>query len=55
MNVKTDMRLEKKVSKSGNEYTVLVIKLTPTYEKTIFLDSAEIELLNMYLSSLKNN
>lgn len=42
-----EYRIEKRISKSNNEYTVLIIKLTPTYEKTIFLDSAEIELLKM--------
>lgn len=31
--------------KSGNDYQVVVIKLTPTYEKLVFLDKAEIELL----------
>ncbi len=42
-----EYRIEKKISKSGNEYTVLIIKLTPTYEKQIFLDNAEIELLKL--------
>ena len=37
--------LETKVSKKGNEYQVLVIKLTNNYEKLVFLDKAEIELL----------
>lgn len=42
-----EYRIEKKISKTGNEYTVLVLKLTPTYEKQIFLDNAEIELLRL--------
>lgn len=38
--------IETRVSQKGNEYTVLVLKLTPTYTKSVFLDKAEIELLN---------
>jgi len=37
--------LETRTSQKGNEYQVLVIKLTDTYEKLVFLDKAEIELL----------
>ena len=37
--------LEEKTSKSGNNYQVLVIHLTDTYEKLVFLEKAEIELL----------
>lgn len=37
--------LETRVSNKGNKYEVLVIKLTPNYEKLVFLDKAEIELL----------
>ncbi len=33
-------------AKKGTTYKVVVIKLTPTYEKLVFLDKAEIELLN---------
>lgn len=39
--------LETRLSKSGNTYEVLVIKLTDTYEKLVFLDKAELELLNV--------
>ena len=39
--------LETKISKSGNEYEVLVIKLTDTYEKLVFLEKSEIELLRL--------
>lgn len=40
--------LETRVSKkTGRVYQCLVIKLTDTYEKVIFLDSAEIELIKM--------
>lgn len=38
--------LEEKVSKAGNPYSVLVIHLTDTYQKFVYLDKAEIELLN---------
>lgn len=41
--------LETRISeKKGTEYKVLVIKLTDTYEKLVFLDKAEMELLNVY-------
>lgn len=40
--------LETRVSKkSGKTYQCIVIKLTDTYEKIIFLDNAEIELIKM--------
>lgn len=39
--------LEERVSKKGSTYTALVVKLTDTCEKVIFLESAEIELLKM--------
>ena len=39
--------LETRTSKKGNDYQVLVIKLTDNYEKLVFLDSAEIELLKL--------
>lgn len=37
--------LETRTSKKGNDYQVLVIKLTDNYEKLVFLEPAEIELL----------
>lgn len=42
---KVDARLETRVSQKGNTYTAVFIKITPTYEKTVFLSPAEIELL----------
>ena len=42
-----DCRLEKKVSKSGKEYYVLVIQLTDTYCKQVFLDNAEVEIIKL--------
>ena len=40
-------RLETRTSKEGKPYEVIVIKLTDTYEKLVFLDSAEKELIKM--------
>jgi len=40
--------LEEKVSKNGNNYTVVVIHLTDTCKKNVFLEPAEIELLKMH-------
>lgn len=40
--------LETRVSKkSGKTYQCIVIKLTDTYEKIVFLDIAEVELIKM--------
>ena len=39
--------LEERTSKKGKKYVVLVIKLTDTYDKLVFLDKAEIELLKL--------
>lgn len=47
--------LETKVSKSGNTYDVLVIKLTDTYEKLVFLEKAELELMKQYKANNKNS
>lgn len=40
--------LETRTSKSGNPYDVIVIHLTDSYEKLVFLESAELELLKVY-------
>ena len=40
-------QLLEKTSKEGNKYQVVVLKLTNTYEKMVFLDKAEIELIKM--------
>lgn len=46
MNVSA--KLEHRVSeKSGKPYTCVVIKLTDSYEKLVFLDKAELELLKL--------
>jgi hypothetical protein len=40
--------LETRVSKkSGKTYQCIVIMLTDTYEKIVFLDNAEVELIKM--------
>lgn len=40
--------LETRVSKkTGKTYQCIVIKLTDTYEKVVFLDTAEIELIKL--------
>ena len=40
--------LETRVSKkSGKTYQCIVIKLTDSYEKIVFLDNAEVELIKM--------
>lgn len=40
--------LETRVSKkSGKPYQCIVIKFTDTYEKIVFLDNAEVELIKM--------
>lgn len=40
--------LKKGISeKTGKEYYYLSIMITPTYEKKVFLDSAEIELIRL--------
>ena len=37
--------LVKKTSKKGNDYECVMLELTPTYQKVVFLDDAELELL----------
>lgn len=39
--------LETRTSKKGNQYEVLVIKLTDKLEKLVFLEQAELELLKL--------
>lgn len=41
-------RIEERTSqKSGNKYYCIVIKITDTCEKVVFLDPAELELLKL--------
>ena len=39
--------LETRTSKKGSDYQCIVIKLTDNYEKVVFLESAELELLKL--------
>lgn len=43
--------LETRTSKKGNQYEVLVIKLTDKLEKLVFLEQAELELLKLSSNS----
>lgn len=46
--IEVSATLETRVSKkSGKPYQCIVIKLTDTYEKIVFLDNAEVELIKM--------
>lgn len=47
MSKKIEATLETRVSKKGTEYQVVVIKLLPDYEKLVFLEKAELALLNL--------
>ena len=47
--------LETRTSKKGNEYEVLVIKLTDRLEKLVFLEQAELELLKLSSEDNKKN
>lgn len=56
-------KLEERVSKNGNPYFCIVVKITDEVEKLVFLDKAEIELIRLTygnnskikLSSANNN
>lgn len=39
--------LVKKTSKKGNYYECVMIELTPNYQKVVFLEDAELELLKI--------
>lgn len=51
---KLDATLEKRESKSGNTYECVVIKLTDTYEKVVFLEKAELELIKVSQPTIKS-
>ncbi len=50
---KIDAALETRKSKAGNDYQVVVVKITDKIEKLVFLSDAELELLK--LSSSKSS
>ena len=39
--------LETRTSKKGDPYKVFVIKLTPTYEKLVFPEDADLEIIRL--------
>lgn len=45
MNI--EAKLEERISKEGNPYFCIVIKLTENAEKIVFLNSVELELLRL--------
>ena len=48
MDIDIKCSLKEAVSKSGNTYTYLSVFLTPTLEKKVFLEQAELELIKIY-------
>lgn len=55
MKVDVKATLETRTSKKGNQYEVLVIKLTDKLEKLVFLEQAELELLKLSSEDNKKN
>ena len=51
---RVEATLETRTSKKGSSYQVIVIKLTDTYEKLVFLDKSELELLKIANKSVSN-
>lgn len=47
MDVEVKATLKEGTSKQGNTYKYVSIMLTDTYEKRVFLDNAELELLQL--------
>lgn len=47
--------LETKISKSGNPYDVVMLQLTDSYERPVYLEKAEIELLKQYRTTKKDS
>lgn len=43
--INLEATLETRQSKEGKDYQVVVVNLTSTYQKLVFLDRAELELL----------
>ena len=50
-----NIKIENKVSDKGKQYTVLLIELVPGYEKSVFLDKAEVMLLQQNKNTNKSN
>ena len=51
---RVEATLETRTSKKGSTFQVIVIKLTDTYEKLVFLDKSELELLKIANKSVSN-
>lgn len=49
--MKINAIIKEGLSKNGNKYYYLSIQLTPTYEKKVFLDNAEVELVKLMLTN----
>lgn len=45
--VELDATLEERVSKKGNSYYCVVLHLTNGYDKVIYLEQAEVELVKL--------
>ncbi len=45
--MKVQATIEERTSKKGSKYSCIVIKLTDNYEKVVFLDKAELELIKV--------
>lgn len=52
MGHKFNATLETRISKKGKPYVCLVIKLTDTIEKLVFLDNTEMELLRLTYANI---
>lgn len=52
-NIILPATLESRTSKEGNPYICISVKITDTYEKVVFLDRSEIELIKMVYSKEK--
>ena len=50
MNKEFKAVLEKRISKNDKEYYVLVVAITPTYQKIVFLDQADTEIIKLISS-----
>lgn len=51
-NIKVSGIIHEKTSKkSGSQYVVLDVYLTPTYVKSIFLEQSDLEVVKLYLEN----
>lgn len=51
MNIRVSGLIHEKTSKKGEPYVVLDVNLTPTYTKTIFLETADLEVVKLWLEN----